>query len=239
MFFVSLLISSSTCLFAQSHAAEFNYLVDGRANAIDNAMDDMGYRLIKTDKSGSDIYQYWWNGAQNKCVTIHVSEGRVRSVVNAPEGDCYRYNNNYAYTRSGNYLRYDHNNADYSNTGVAYDRGYNDGIRNRKFNNSYYNAYEQKDAYADGYDEGVEQRKQGGHWSGNAGASGERFRDLEGWGALRAYDELKRRGFEERKKHQQGGTTYRTWYNSRTGQCIKTVSKSERIAETMISTHCD
>ena len=235
---VLLFTLSITAIQGQSHAREFDYLVDGRASSIDNELRDMGYRLIKTDKTGSDAYQYWWNEAMNKCVTIRVNDGRVRSVVNTPDADCNRSGSN-SYARSDNYNRYNRNNSSYNSVSVAYDRGYDDGVRNRKFNNSYYQNYDQKDAYADGYEEGENHRRDGSHWSGNSGNNNEDYRDLEGWGAKRAYGELERRGFEERRHHQQGGTTYRTWYNSRTGQCIKTVSKNERIAETMISTHCD
>ncbi|WP_224490430.1 hypothetical protein [Robertkochia flava] len=226
---------------AQAHAREFDYLVDARSTLIDNSMKDQGYSLVKTEKYGSDAYQYWWTDALKKCVTVHISEGRILSVVNTPDNDCGNSTfgtQPYSYTRSSSYESYDERNG-YNSVSIAYDRGFNDGLRNRSFHNSYYRDFSQKDAYADGYDRGLETRRKGDHWSGNSGSSYIEFKDLEGWGALRAYDELIKRGFEEERRYKQGGTTYRTWYHSRTGQCIKTVSQKERISETMISTHCD
>lgn len=237
---LALLFFSISISFAQSHAREFEYLVDGRASSVDNSMRDRGYELVTTEKSGRDSYQYWWNDSRSKCITVRVSDGRVMSVVNTSDFDCRSRRDddrNYSYNRSSDYKRYSSGGSSYNSTGVAYDRGYNDGLKNRRFNNSYYRDYEQKDAYADGYDEGSSQR--GSHWSSDSRGSRAQYSDLEGWGALRAYEELKRRGFDERRNHKQGGTTYRTWYNSRTGQCIKTVSQKERITETMVSTHCD
>ncbi|MCH4823550.1 hypothetical protein ML462_10250 [Gramella lutea] len=65
-----------------------------------------------------------------------------------------------------------------------------------------------------------------------------RYQDLEGEMALRAYDELEYRGFKEGKNHSNDGKTYRVWYNSRTDQCIKTLSVNKRIKEIMESNRC-
>lgn len=237
LYLASLLFAFSITLQAQDHAREFNYLVDERAGRIVPELSDKGYRMVNLDSSGKDYYQYWWNNRLNKCITIHVYDGRVRSVVNTLDGDCNKSGSN-SYSRSDNYSRYQRSGSSYNSASAAYDRGYNDGLRESRFNNSSYRNNNEKDAYADGYEEGRSHRSDDRHWSRNS-SNHEDYRDLEGWDAKRAYGELRRRGFDERRHHQQGGTTYRTWYNSRTGQCIKTVSKNERISETMISNHCD
>lgn len=63
--------------------------------------------------------------------------------------------------------------------------------------------------------------------------------DLVGRGATWAYDELRDRGFTEQKNHQNDGKTYRVFYNFRTHQCIKTLSKNKKIASIQNSTHCN
>ena len=246
LLFLSLLLplymlTSLNLIYAQSHAREFDYLVDARSTLIDNSMHDQGYSLVKTDKLGSDTYQYWRNERMGKCITVRINKGRILSVENIPEGECgegsYKVEN-YSYTRSSSYVKYNKEEG-YTAVSIAYDRGFNDGLRNRTFNNSYYREDVRKDAYADGYDSGYATRKKGDHWSGNTGASYVEYKDLEGWLALRAYEELQNRGFEERQKQQQGGNTYSTWYHSRTGQCINTITRKDRISEMIISTHCD
>ncbi|WP_455168711.1 hypothetical protein, partial [Aegicerativicinus sediminis] len=67
----------------------------------------------------------------------------------------------------------------------------------------------------------------------------QRVHDLIGRSATWAYDELNDRGFREQKSHQDGGKTYRVFYNSRTDQCIKTLSENKRISKVMASNRCD
>lgn len=61
---------------------------------------------------------------------------------------------------------------------------------------------------------------------------------LTGQRALYAYDELRKNGFNEQKTHQQGGNTYKVWYNNNTDQCLKTTSRDEKISSIVVSTHC-
>ncbi|WP_228851318.1 hypothetical protein [Aegicerativicinus sediminis] len=66
-----------------------------------------------------------------------------------------------------------------------------------------------------------------------------RVSDIVGRDAEWSYSELRHRGFDEVKKHQEGGKTYRVFYNYRTNQCIKTLSVSKRIQSIQNSTHCN
>ena len=45
---------------------------------------------MNTSKSGYDVYSTWWNERKNKCVTYHLNDGRVQSVVDVPRSDCKR-----------------------------------------------------------------------------------------------------------------------------------------------------
>ena len=62
--------------------------------------------------------------------------------------------------------------------------------------------------------------------------------DLVGRSALNAYSTLRNRNFYEQKTHQQGGNTYKVWYNRNSRQCIKTTSRDRRITSIVPSTHC-
>jgi flagellar biosynthesis GTPase FlhF len=62
--------------------------------------------------------------------------------------------------------------------------------------------------------------------------------DLVGRSAINAYSALRNRNFYEQKTHQQGGNTYKVWYNRNTRQCIKTTSRDRRITSIVSSTHC-
>lgn len=53
-----------------------------------------------------------------------------------------------------------------------------------------------------------------------------------------AYNELRKNGFVEQKNHQQGGNTYKVWFNDDTNQCLKTTSRDEKITSIVVSTHC-
>lgn len=51
-------------------------------------LEKRGYVHIKTEKSGYNVYSTWWNQNKKKCVTYHLSDGRVESVSDVPSFDC-------------------------------------------------------------------------------------------------------------------------------------------------------
>ena len=51
-------------------------------------MNDRGYQFVKTEKSGNDSYQNWHNDKKDKCVTVRISDGRVKTIVDSPSADC-------------------------------------------------------------------------------------------------------------------------------------------------------
>ncbi|MGL2987671.1 hypothetical protein ACSVH5_08755 [Flavobacterium sp. RSSA_27] len=63
-------------------------------------------------------------------------------------------------------------------------------------------------------------------------------RDLVGRQALTAYSMLRNRNFYEQKSHQEGGNTYKVWYNRNTRQCLKTTSRDRRITSVVSSSNC-
>lgn len=105
------------------------------------------------------------------------------------------------------------NNGRYNNNNYNNDRYDNDRYNNDRYDNNRYS----KDRYNDrNYNN----------------------RDLVGRQALTAYSILRNRNFYEQKSHQEGGNTYKVWYNRNTRQCIKTTSRDRRITSIVNSTHC-
>ncbi|MGL3000666.1 hypothetical protein [Flavobacterium sp. RSSB_23] len=65
-----------------------------------------------------------------------------------------------------------------------------------------------------------------------------KYNYLSGQRATYAYSELRKNGFDEQKTHEQGGNTYKVWFNNDTDQCLKTTSRDEKISSIVVSTHC-
>lgn len=70
---------------------ELRDLVDGRyvGGEVADEMNRRGYRSIRDDVSGSDVYSYY--EGRGNCVTVRLDrQRRVRSIVAGPEFDCRR-----------------------------------------------------------------------------------------------------------------------------------------------------
>ena len=111
--------------YGQSRDNNLQDLIGVKGSGAENALIDRGYKHIKTQKSDYDIYANWWNSRHNKCVTVRVNNGRVKSIINSPSIDCNK-NSNGSSTHS--YNKYNQYNEDYSHN------RYN----NDNFNNNYH-----------------------------------------------------------------------------------------------------
>ncbi|WP_228851571.1 hypothetical protein [Aegicerativicinus sediminis] len=236
-----LLSLGSGGVFAQNPSRELSGLVNMRAAYLDQEMKDKGYTFVKGDKSDTDSYTYYWNNRSKKCVTARTNNGTVKSIVETSAIDCGKSDSN---SNNGN----NGNNGNWRNDteSQAYQRGYSDG-RSNKTRFDRYGSQIQMNAYSRGYNDGREGKRRDPYYSNNSNNSGGgnnrprevKWRDLGGWLATSAYDELQARGFRQVKDHQQGGKTYRVWYHNRTKQCIKTVSENKNIKEILESDSCD
>ena len=145
----------------------FNSLIDMKGTYLDQEMKNRGYRFIKTEKSGNDAYQNWFNDNKNKCVTVRVSNGRVVSVVDSPAFDC--------------------------------------------------------------------QGNQGN--KGNQSNMSGQYKDLKGWVASSAYDELGARGYREVERYKKD-RLWIVWKHNPSGKCIKTGEDGGKIKEVAESEKC-
>ena len=122
-----LIMMSVSLSFGQSEVPKLQYLVGEKASYIDNDLEKRGYKHIKTEKSGNSAYGYWWNSPQNRCISVRVSDGRVKHILNTPRYDCNKPHNN-----SNNHSTYDD-----SYTHEKYDR-YHEIQHERNYSNHVY-----------------------------------------------------------------------------------------------------
>jgi len=111
--------------FAQSRANDLQDLVDVKGSSAEYELENRGYIHIKTKKSYSDVYANWWNPRTKKCITTHLTDGRIRSVVNSLPYDCNKSSDGKGVHTNNNYSRYNEN---YSHSKYNSDN----------FNNSYH-----------------------------------------------------------------------------------------------------
>lgn len=74
--------------YGQTPSRDLQDIVGEKGSYAEMDLEKRGYVHIKTDKSGYDVYSSWWNASKKKCVTYHLSDGRVQSVVDVPSSDC-------------------------------------------------------------------------------------------------------------------------------------------------------
>jgi len=238
LFFI-LFISTGT-LSSQSRANDLQDLVGVKGSSAEMQLENRGYYHIKTAKSNYDIYSFWWNNQKRKCISYHMTDGRVVSIVNTLPADCNKSanynnsnNNSYSNYNSYNHQYQDHsNNTHYSNRDhdEAFERGNTDGMYNKPYHNIYGDS-DLKNAYSDGYTSGVNKRTNNtSYHSGQGGyAAHVSVKDLVNTEASSAYNQLKRRGFHEARRHVENGGLQIAWLNNKTKQCIKTVEKQNTI----------
>lgn len=87
-FALLVLMISFTQTYGQNPARDLQDIVGEKGNYAEMDLEKRGYVHIKTDKSGSNVYSSWWNDRKKKCVTYHLSDGKVQSVSDVPPFDC-------------------------------------------------------------------------------------------------------------------------------------------------------
>lgn len=215
--------------------ADVQSLVGARGGG-DAVMTQKGYTHVKTDKSNSSAYAYWWQQKTSTCVCVRTTDGKIQSIVKSRPVDCNK--------GSGANTKYNHSASSHAegkhyddvDREKAFERGYNEA----KMNESYNNVYEgdrMVEAYARGYTSGVKVRNSAPSYKPNN--SYVEIHDLNGWLASSAYDVLGKRGFKELRSKTFNGGTHKYWHHSRTGQCIESVQRGRDISEIRQYKNCN
>lgn len=251
---LSLLVMALTVFSLLSVQAQDNVqqdLIGVKGASSEMALKNRGFTHIKTQKTGYDIYSYWWNEGAKSCICERISDGRVQSIVKTLPFDCNK-------TQSGSISRnhpnnhsshhYNNNSSYYTDAQKrsAFERGFSDG----KYNKAYHNVYTEsllKTVYSDGYTAGARERREqtsyhhgsGGYVSGNYKGGYVDLSDLVGHNAKRGYAEMvDRRGFKEVHSFNHKGNNHKIMSNSTTGQCVEVVLHGDNIHDIKHSEDC-
>jgi hypothetical protein len=144
--YVSAATLIAATLFSLAVSADSRYaqdLVGTKAKNADPQLQSRGFVRVGTERSDKNhSFGTWWNQSVRQCLTVAYAHGRVEAVTDSPEFDC----NQGQHPSS-------------SNNRDEYDRGYSDGLNDRRVNN-----YNRASAYSEGYQAGTDQRgKNSGH----------------------------------------------------------------------------
>lgn len=229
---------------AQDPARDLQDIVGERGSYAEMDLEKRGYVHINTTKSGYDVYSNWWNQNQKKCVTYHLADGSVRSVVNVPPSDCHKSSGaGYSNNSSNNHYSHHHNNSShYSNQDhdQAFERGHNDGLYNKAYHNIYADG-NLKSAYSDGYQSGVNQRTSDTRYHSGRGGyqSHAKVDDIVGLSVDLAAEKMGSKGFTKVNQWKHDGKTHRIYYNEQTRQCVDLRSMHGKVGHVENSTHCN
>ena len=243
--FFFLLLFTSYFSYSQNPSRDLQDIVGAKGRDAEYSFESKGYVHIKTTKSGYHSYSSWWNPSKRKCVTSHLTDGRIQSVVDVPPFDCNKsaeggYSSSYnSYHHDSqhhkNYSHYDNRDRE-----VAFERGHNDGIHNKAYHNIYTDS-NMIEGYAEGYQSGVKQRGYNTyHHSGNGGyKSHARVDDLVGLPVDAAAERMGSRGFKEVNQFKHDGKTHRVYYNRDTDQCVDVRAMHGKVGRVENSTRCN
>lgn len=247
-----LLLFTIMMLPAQNRVHSVDDIKDMRASSAEYEMERMGYELSSVDKVGTWIYQFWYNERKNECMQVSINDGRVKITERVSGSKC---NERDSYSGSSSDRYFSLSGLRGMRESEASDRLQREGYRVVETDGKgrgmvdlyWYNERERECVKMEVDDDYVRSvTKTSTSYCRDSGDSRDSYSSrsssmdyLDGWGALKAYDELEDRGFRETKSHKDGGKTYRVWYNSRTGECVKTLSQDKRITEVVRSNRCD
>jgi len=81
------LLGCSAGLFAET-PSRLEDLVGARAAGAENAMQERGYELLRSEAADGARYMYWQRPRSGECVIVRVADGRYASITGAPDFDC-------------------------------------------------------------------------------------------------------------------------------------------------------
>lgn len=245
LFFMTCVVVS-----AQSRVHNLNDLRNMRASSAEIELERMGYELSSVDKTTTGIYQYWYNDRYNECIQSTIYDGRVVAVRTVSGDKCREGNSSSA--RGLDLWSYNGMREAEASSSLQR-RGYrvveSDGKGRGMVDLYWYNERDRQCLKMEVNGDYVRKvTKTSTSYCSDSGSK--RYNDandrnstsmdyLKGWPATKAYDRLEDRGYTQKKGHRDDGKTWRVWYNSRTGECIKTLSENSKISKVIPSSRCD
>ncbi|EDL47742.1 hypothetical protein ED21_31149 [Erythrobacter sp. SD-21] len=214
-------------------ASELTYINGSLGRDAEGQLQERGFAHISTHKNNMGyVYSYWWDGADDDCVSVEVYNGRVETITDASDQDCGHHKGDAgaavaavagaailgALLTHKSHHHEDKNHFSNSDAEQLYERGYKDGLHNYPFHNP-----EKEQAYVDGYHAGVNERTANGdhHYGRGGHAQVARFKDLKDARAAGGMSELERRGFRQVDNFTSGNTRYSIQWQPQSRQCVQ------------------
>jgi hypothetical protein len=236
---------------AQTPVLNLSDLVNQGSDYVQRELRNRGYVFIQGDPRGSKLWQYWWQSRDYVCARVAHVDGRASSIVEVSPTDCNQYQPVSSTASQDSSKSSGVSNAAKvaiaaaAITGVAvlahrsherdeskhnteqqvaeYDRGYRDGLYHQP-----YHDYNRSQSYVDGYQAGQERRDaETGYRSPYGYHSGQgsyvSLNDMIGSSGSGADSVLRKRGFVDKGGYTSGNSSFSTWWNASTRQCVKLV----------------
>ena len=193
-----------------------------------------GFAHIDTHKQDNGyVYSYWWDQADDDCVSVEVYDGRVMTISDASDQDCGKHKGGDTAAAVGavagvailgallSHKSHHHDDNQHNADAKAeadYERGYSDGLHNAAYHN-----YDRSEAYSSGYTAGTDERSANlSHHSGRGGYTPHvAINDLQGARAAGGMEELDRRGFTQVDNFTSGNDRYSIQWRSSSNQCVQ------------------
>ncbi len=215
-------------------ARDLSYINGSLGRDAEGQLRERGFSHVSTHKNSSGyVNSYWWDEADDDCVTVEVYDGRVMTINDATDQDCGHHKGNDAAAAVGvvagaallgallSHKSHHHDdNKHYSDREdeAQYERGYQDGIHYASFDN-----YDRSDAYSKGYSAGIDERNANlSHHHDHGGYSeAAHFKDLKGARAAGGMSTLEERGFRQVDNFTSGNTRYSIQWRPQSRQCVQ------------------
>lgn len=224
-------------------AEKANQLID--VNGMDawgaeQALKSRGFKSISSHKnSHGHVISYWWDGKDNNCVRVDVSNDTVQQITDAKDRDCNHSSGGDVAAAAGvvagaailgailSHKSHHTDGKDYNDQQTQeFERGYKDGLHGGSYHN-----YNRDEAYSHGYEAGTNEREANlSHHDRRGGYSNyAQYADLKGARAAGGMDELNRRGFVQVDNFTSGNTRYSIRWREASRQCLQVTVADGRL----------
>lgn len=246
MFFLVWILTVSAA--AQDTPRDVRDLVGARASSGESALENRGYKFIKTTEGEDRKWSNWWKASTKTCITVATVNGRYDTIVNSTPEDCKTGSADNSDAGAGN--------DDFSDlVGARAAGGETElGKRGYKFikttegtDRKWANWWKAStktcltvatvNGRFDSIVSGTPADCTGGGSGGNSSGSSNKvdLSDLVGARAAGAETEMESRGFRNVKGRKSGSTSYTYWKNDDTNQCVQVAVRNGKVSSILRS----
>ena len=243
MFFLVLIFTVPAA--AQDTPRDVRDLVGARASSGESALENRGYKFIKTTEGEDRKWSNWWKASTKTCLTVATVNGRYDTIVSGPAADCQDQAGSGA--ASGGSDDFEDLVGARAAGGEAElkKRGYKFIKTVKQDGRAYSNWWKASSktcltvATVEGRYDSIVKGPKADCKSGGGNSSGSSspvdLKDLVGSRAAGAETEMESRGFRNVNGRKSGSTSYTFWKNDDTGQCVQVAVRNGKVSSILRS----